>query len=59
MEPDLKQEDTHSYNGWLNSDSFLKRMLGIFFYNILAGIVVYLGIILIGILVGGSFLINN
>lgn len=32
--------DKHSYKGWLNSDSFLKRSFGIFFYYCFASILI-------------------
>jgi hypothetical protein len=31
--------DSHSYKGWLNSDSFLKRSFGVFFYYCFASII--------------------
>ena len=33
--------DTHSYKGWLNSDSFLKRAFAITGYQTVAGLLVY------------------
>lgn len=37
--------DTHSYKGWLNSDSFLKRAFAIYGYNFVAGMIISLVII--------------
>ena len=45
-----KTKDTHSYKGWLNSDSFLKRAFAIFGYGLIPMLIFYgiiLGIILI------------
>lgn len=35
-----KSQDTHSYKGWLNSDSFLKRAFAIYGYMFVAGLIV-------------------
>lgn len=32
-------EDTHSYKGWLNSDSFIKRCLAVLGYGFVASII--------------------
>jgi len=48
--PEKKSEDTHSYKGWLNSDSFLKRAFAIVGYQAVAGLIIY-GIILGTILI--------
>jgi len=48
--PKKKSEDTYSYKGWLNSDSFLKRAFAILGYQMVAGLIIYgifLGVILI------------
>jgi 3-mercaptopyruvate sulfurtransferase SseA len=41
-----KKTDTHSYIGWLNSDSFVKRSLASLGYNIAGTLIVYGGIFL-------------
>ena len=35
------EEDTYSYKGWLNSDSFFKRMLAIMGYSMVGGMLIY------------------
>jgi len=55
--PVKKSEDRHSYKGWLNSDSFLKRAFAIVGYQAVAGLIIYsiiLGIILIFALLFGG-----
>jgi len=42
-----KQGDTYSYKGWLNSDSFLKRVFGVYFHTLVAGII--LSILMVGL----------
>jgi hypothetical protein len=37
--------DTHSYKGWLNSDSFMKRAFACLGYQFVAGLTIY-GILL-------------
>lgn len=41
--------DTYSYQGWLNSDSFLKRAFGVFAYSFVASLIigVILGILMV------------
>jgi len=39
------KEDTYSYKGWLNSDSFLKRAFAVFGYSLIPVLILY-GIIL-------------
>ena len=55
--PKGKSKDTHSYKGWLNSDSFLKRAFAIVGYQTVAGLIIYgiiLGVFLIfSLLIGG------
>jgi hypothetical protein len=34
------RKDTHSYKGWLNSDSFLKRAFAILGYNTVASLII-------------------
>jgi hypothetical protein len=46
-----KTEDTYSYRGWLNSDSFLKRAFSIFGYAIVANLIIYIPFAIIGFLV--------
>ncbi len=33
-------EDTYSYMGWLNSDSFMKRAFAIYGYGIIPGLII-------------------
>tara|TARA_Y100000310_G_C20233185_1_gene601218 strand:+ start:99 stop:299 length:201 start_codon:yes stop_codon:yes gene_type:complete len=33
-------EDTYSYKGWLNSDSFMKRAFAIYGYGIIPGLII-------------------
>jgi len=42
-----KEGDTHSYKGWMNSDSFLKRALGVYFYSLVGYFLLIVPIILI------------
>lgn len=44
--------DTYSYKGWLTSDSFLKRALAVFGYNLVAGLIIWLGLFIIFMLFG-------
>ncbi|HNW08967.1 MAG TPA: hypothetical protein PK619_00070 [bacterium] len=39
-EQQTRPQDTHSYKGWLNSDSFLKRALAIYGYMSVAGLII-------------------
>lgn len=50
--------DTHSYKGWLNSDNFLKRSFGIFFYYFFANMLIstIFGFIFIVIILATGFL---
>jgi hypothetical protein len=34
------RKDTHSYKGWLNSDSFIKRAFAVFGYNTVASLII-------------------
>lgn len=48
-----KTGDTYSYKGWLISDSFLKRAFAVLGYNMVAGLILYIPIvILMSFLVG-------
>jgi hypothetical protein len=53
------EKDTHSYKGWLNSDSFWKRALAVWGYQVVAqlivGTAVLLAIFLIITVLGVSF----
>ena len=42
-----KVEDTHSYEGWLNSDSFLKRAFSILGYMLVAQMVIQIPLMII------------
>ena len=52
----MKNKDTYSYQGWLNSDSFLKRIFAIYGYGMLAFLmmagVFYLFLFVLGIILG-------
>jgi hypothetical protein len=39
--------DTYSYRGWMNSDSFLKRAVGVWLYALMGGFIVWLIIMLV------------
>lgn len=39
--------DTYSHKGWLVSDSFLKRALAVFGYNLVAGLIIWIGLFII------------
>jgi hypothetical protein len=53
-----KKEETNSYKGWLNSDSFVKRSLAVFGYSMMGQIfivlIIIVGSIVLGI-IGGIF----
>jgi hypothetical protein len=54
-----KKEDTYSYKGWLNSDSFMKRAFAIYGYGLVAGLIIvgiFWGALLILGLLFGAFL---
>ena len=40
-------EDTYSYNGWLNSDKFLKRAFAIYGHSVVAGLIIVVPIYLL------------
>lgn len=44
--------DTYSYKGWLTSDSFLKRAFAVFCYNLVAGLIIWVGLFIIFMLFG-------
>ncbi|MEM4625502.1 MAG: hypothetical protein QXJ28_01935 [Candidatus Pacearchaeota archaeon] len=51
------KEDTYSYKGWLNSDSFLKRAFAIAGYNMVAVLIIYgiiLGVVILLLLLFGG-----
>jgi len=35
-----KKEDTYSYKGWLNSDSFMKRAFAVYGYGLVSGLII-------------------
>jgi hypothetical protein len=39
--------DTYSYKGWLVSDSFIKRALAVFCYNLVAGLIIWFGLLVV------------
>ena len=41
------KEDTYSYKGWLNSDSFLKRAFAIYGYMLVAGLMITISVYII------------
>ena len=47
------KEDTYSYKGWLNSDSFLKRAFAVFGYSLIPFLIIYGIILVIALLFGG------
>ncbi len=56
----VRKEDSYSYRGWLTSDFFWKRMLGVVGYNFLGALVIYacffLLTILLAVIVGTFFI---
>ena len=56
MSEKKSKKDTHSYEGWLNSNSFLKRAFACLGYQIVATLVIYgiiLGIVLVFVILFG------
>lgn len=53
-----QHKDTHSYRGWLNSDSFLKRAFAIYGYSVIPSFVISIMLFAIILLAGllGSLL---
>ena len=47
-----KKEDTYSYRGWLNSDNFWKRVVGIWGYMMVGQLVLMAITFLIAFVVG-------
>lgn len=46
------KKDTHSYKGWLNSDSFMKRAFAIYGYMMVAALIIAIPFyLLIGVIV--------
>jgi len=43
--------DTHSYKGWLNSDSFLKRAFAIYGYSFVASLIISVPIFIIAAII--------
>ena len=41
------ETDTYNYKGWLISDSFLKRAFAVFGYNLVAGLIIWVGLFII------------
>ena len=48
MSEKKSKEDTYSYKGWLNSDSFFKRAFAVLGYSWLATMIIY--VILLGVI---------
>ena len=44
------KKDTHSYQGYLNSDSFIKRSMGVLGYNTIGTLLIYVAMIVIGVI---------
>lgn len=44
--------ETYSYKGWLNSDSFIKRCMAVIGYNIVGTLMIYGIIIAIALVIG-------
>jgi hypothetical protein len=51
-----KSKDTHSYKGWLNSDSFIKRSLAVAGYSIVGTLILYIPFAIFGILAAVAFI---
>ncbi len=49
-----KSGDTYSYKGWLISDSFLKRAFAVLGYNMVAGLILYIPLVILMSFVVGS-----
>jgi len=47
----MQKEETYSYKGWLNSDSFWKRALAVVGYSFVGTFIIY-GVLIILILLG-------
>lgn len=47
FEGNKKKEDTHSYKGWMNSDSFWKRAFGVWLHLMAINMIFILSYILI------------
>lgn len=52
-----KEQDTYSYKGWLNSDSFLKRAFAVWGYYFVANLIIgiVMSIIMFGIFASAGF----
>jgi len=48
-----KKEETYSYKGWLNSDSFVKRVFAVMGYVIMGQIFIMLIFLALAIIFGG------
>ncbi|MFO8016579.1 MAG: hypothetical protein R6U32_05730 [Candidatus Woesearchaeota archaeon] len=42
-----QKQDTYSYKGWLVSDNFLKRAFAVLGYQFVAGMIVYVVILIV------------
>jgi hypothetical protein len=47
--------DTHTYKGWLNSDSFMKRSFAIFGYNFVANLIIGIIVFFLGFILAIAF----
>ena len=57
---DAKPVDTYSYKGWLNSDQFWKRALGVYGYSFIGSLMIvlpFIAIVFVIVLVVGAALI--
>ncbi|HPN14889.1 MAG TPA: hypothetical protein PLF71_02125 [bacterium] len=52
------KQDTYSYKGWMNSDSFIKRAFGVYGYGLVASFiisaVVMTVLVALAVLMGGA-----
>ncbi len=55
MNNDHQKTDTHNYQGWLNSDSFVKRALAVYGYNLVGGLIISVPVIIIFIVLAMVF----
>jgi hypothetical protein len=44
--------DTYSYKGWLNSDHFIKRVVAVFLYGLVAQLIISVGFFILFMIFG-------
>ena len=57
-----KPVDTHSYKGWLNSDVFWKRALGVYGYSFVGSLIIAIpvfAVLIFGVLVIGAIFVGT